>query len=88
MASRRTITQAQAVRYRAGSRAVKSVVAALEKCWAEVNAPAGKRLAQSRVLGELVPVLHEHGEVGRGHRGKDARQCPRPPATAGWPSLG
>ena len=59
MASRRTITQAQAVRYRAGSRAVKSVVAALEKCWAEVNAPAGKRLAP--ILGGLVPVLRQPG---------------------------
>ena len=29
---------------------------------------------QSGVLGELVPVLREHGEVGRGHRGEDARQ--------------
>jgi hypothetical protein len=31
------------------------VVGALEKCWAVVNAPAGKRLAP--ILGELVPVL-------------------------------
>lgn len=73
MASRWAITQAQAVRYRSGSRAVKSVVAALEKCWAVVNAPAGKRLAQSGVLGELVPVLREHGEVGRG---TPRRGCP------------
>ncbi len=36
------------------------VVAALEKCWAVVNAPAGKRLAP--ILGELVPVLGQHGE--------------------------
>ena len=31
------------------------VVAALQKCWAVVNAPAGKRLAP--ILAELVPVL-------------------------------
>ena len=37
------------------------VVAALEKCWAVVNAPAGKRLAP--ILGELVPVLPQHGEL-------------------------
>lgn len=37
------------------------VVAALEKCWAVVNAPAGKRLAP--ILGELVPVLRQHGEL-------------------------
>lgn len=104
MASRRAITKAQAVRYRSGSRTVKSeildavcavtgfnrdyarralkaaltprvvkprtprppkydakVVAALEKCWAVVNAPAGKRLAP--ILGELVPVLRQHGEL-------------------------
>lgn len=97
MATRRSITKAQAVKYRAGSRAVKSeildvvcavigfnrdyarrvlqarvvkprtvkhdgrVVAALEKCWAVVNAPAGKWLAPS--LAELVPVLRRHGEV-------------------------
>jgi len=37
------------------------VVAALAKCWAVVNAPAGKRLA--RILGELVPVLLGHGDL-------------------------
>jgi hypothetical protein len=37
------------------------VVAALEKCWAVVNAPAGKRLAP--LLGELVAVLRRHGEL-------------------------
>ena len=37
------------------------VVAALEKCWAVVNAPAGKRLAP--ILGELVPLLRRHGEL-------------------------
>jgi len=38
-----------------------NVVAALEKCWAVLNAPAGKRLAP--MLGELVPVLRRHGEL-------------------------
>jgi hypothetical protein len=95
MATRKMITKAQAVRYRNGSRAVKSeildmvcavtgyhrdyarralrlaltprvvkaraprprkfdaeVVAALEKCWAVANAPAGRRLAP--LLAELV----------------------------------
>ena len=104
MATRKTITKAQAVRYRNGSRAVKSeildmvcavtgyhrdyarralrlaltprvvkaraprprkfdaeVVAALEKCWAVANAPAGKRLAP--LLAELVPVLRHYGEL-------------------------
>jgi hypothetical protein len=37
------------------------VVIALERCWAVVNAPAGKRLAP--ILGELVPVLRGHGEL-------------------------
>ena len=37
------------------------VVAALEKCWAVVNAPAGKRLAP--MLAELVPVLRRYGEL-------------------------
>ena len=37
------------------------VVAALEKCWAVLNAPAGKRLAP--MLGELVPLLRRHGEL-------------------------
>jgi hypothetical protein len=37
------------------------VVAALGKCWAVLNAPAGKRLAP--MLGELVPVLRRHGEL-------------------------
>jgi hypothetical protein len=37
------------------------VVAALEKCWAVLNAPAGKRLAP--MLAELVPVLRAHGEL-------------------------
>ena len=36
-------------------------VAALEKCWAVVNAAAGKRLAP--LLGELVAVLRGHGEL-------------------------
>jgi hypothetical protein len=105
MATRKTITKAQAVRYRNASRAVKSeildvvcavaghhrdyarralrlaltprvvkalagrspkydseVVAALEKCWAVANAPAGKRLAP--LLSELVPALRRHGELG------------------------
>jgi len=104
MATRKTITKAQAVRYRMGSRAVKSeilyvvcavtgyhpdyarralrtalkprevkaraprppkydaeVVAALEKCWAVANAPAGKRLAP--LLAELVPVLRRYREL-------------------------
>jgi len=38
------------------------VVAALEKCWAVANAPAGKRLAP--LLAELVPVLRRYGELG------------------------
>jgi hypothetical protein len=37
------------------------VVAALEKCWAVVNAPAGKRLAP--LLSELVAVLRAFGEL-------------------------
>jgi hypothetical protein len=37
------------------------VVAALEKCWAVLNAAAGKRLAP--VLAELVPVLRGFGEL-------------------------
>jgi hypothetical protein len=99
MANRKAITRAQAVKYRSGSRAVKSqildsvcavtgwnrdharralrealrpraaraplydadVVAALSKCWAVANAPAGERLAP--LLADLVPVLRRHGEV-------------------------
>jgi len=38
-----------------------NVVAGLEKCWAVVNAPAGRRLAP--LLGELVPLLRRHGEL-------------------------
>jgi len=37
------------------------VVTALEKCWAVLNAPAGKRLAP--MLSELVPLLRRHGEL-------------------------
>ena len=37
------------------------VVAALQKCWAVVNAPAGKRLAP--ILAEVVPLLRGHGEL-------------------------
>ncbi len=37
------------------------VVAALGKCWAVLNAPAGKRLAP--MLSELVPLLRRHGEL-------------------------
>ena len=37
------------------------VVAALGKCWAVLNAPAGKRLAP--MLAELVPLLRHHGEL-------------------------
>ena len=37
------------------------VVAGLEKCWAVLDAPAGKRLAP--MLGELVPLLRRHGEL-------------------------
>src|SRR5260370_34119428 len=37
------------------------VVAALEKCWAVLNAPAGKRLAP--MLAELVPLLPRHPEL-------------------------
>ncbi len=104
LATRKAVTRAQAVRYRSGSRAVKSeildavcavtgfnrdyarrvlkqalrprvvrtrpprqptrgpnVVAALGRCWAVANAPAGKRLAP--VLVELVPVLRRYGEL-------------------------
>jgi hypothetical protein len=104
MATRKAITKAQALRYRSGSRAVKSqildavcavtgyhrdyarralrralmprvvkpraprpprydaqVVAALEKCWAVANAPAGKRLAP--LLVELVAVLRRYREL-------------------------
>ena len=45
------------------------VVAALEKCWAVENAPAGKRLAP--ILAELVPVLRRYGEL-------DIDEAPRP----------
>jgi hypothetical protein len=38
-----------------------TVVGALEKCWAVLNAPAGKRLAP--MLDELVPVLRRFGEL-------------------------
>ncbi len=38
-----------------------NVVAALQKCWAVLNAPAGKRLAP--MLGELVRLMREHGEL-------------------------
>src|SRR3954454_10430930 len=39
----------------------RGVVAALGKCWAVLNAPAGKRLAP--MLAELVPLLRRHGEL-------------------------
>jgi hypothetical protein len=104
MATRKEITRAQAVKYQAGSRTVKSdildtlcevtgfhrdyarralraalvpravtaraprapkydanVVAALEKCWAVLNAPTGKRLAP--MLPELVVLLRQHQEL-------------------------
>jgi hypothetical protein len=38
-----------------------NVVAALEKCWAVLNAPAGKRLAP--MLAELVVLLRRHHEL-------------------------
>jgi hypothetical protein len=38
------------------------VVAALEKCWAVANAPAGKRLAP--LLSEMVRVVRRFGELG------------------------
>ena len=37
------------------------VIGALEKCWAVLNAPAGKRLAP--MLAELVPLLRRYGEL-------------------------
>src|SRR5512142_2576762 len=37
------------------------VVAVLQKCWAVLNAPAGKRLAP--MLAELVPLLRHHHEL-------------------------
>jgi hypothetical protein len=37
------------------------VVAALQKCWAVLNAPAGKRLAP--MLAEVVPLLRHHHEL-------------------------
>ena len=39
----------------------RGVVAALGKCWAVLNAPAGKRLAP--MLAELVPLLRRYGEL-------------------------
>ena len=59
----RAALQPQPVRARA-ARAPKyapRVVAGLEKCWAVLNAPAGKRLAP--MLGELVPLLRRHREL-------------------------
>ena len=59
----RAALRPQPVRPR-GPRAPKydpKVVAALEKCWAVLNAPAGKRLAP--MLAELVPLLRRHGEL-------------------------
>src|SRR5664279_5662955 len=38
-----------------------TVVSALEKCWAVLNAPAGKRLAP--MLAELVPLLRRYREL-------------------------
>src|SRR5664279_3077655 len=44
------------------------VIGALEKCWAVLNAPAGKRLAPMLaelvpLLAELVPLLRRYGEL-------------------------
>jgi hypothetical protein len=104
VATRKAITRSLAVRYRDGSRVLKSdildtvcgvtgyhrdyarralrralkprvvtarvarapkydarVVGALEKCWAVLNAPAGKRLAP--MLAELVPLLRRYREL-------------------------
>jgi len=59
----RAALEPQPVRARAprAPRYDPKVVAALEKCWAVLNAPAGKRLAP--MLGELVPLLRRHGEL-------------------------
>lgn len=59
----RTALKPQPVRKRA-PRTPKydpDVIRALEKCWAVLNAPAGKRLAP--MLAELVPLLRRHGEL-------------------------
>lgn len=45
------------------------VVGALQKCWAVLNAPAGRRLAP--MLGELVPLLRRHGELDLDDRAAD-----------------
>jgi hypothetical protein len=50
-----------AVRARRAPTYDPGVVAALGKCWAVLNAPAGKRLAP--MLAELVPLLRRHGEL-------------------------
>ena len=44
-------------------------VAALTKCWAVLNAPAGKRLAP--MLAELVPLQRRHGELDLDDAGAD-----------------
>src|SRR4051794_35231536 len=59
------------------------VVAALAKCWAMLNAPAGKRLAP--MLAELVPLLRRHGGAGPrrpggGAAGRDVGGHDRPQA--------
>jgi hypothetical protein len=59
----RAALKPQPVRVRAPRRPKydPEVVAGLEKCWAVLNAPAGKRLAP--MLAELVPLLRRHGEL-------------------------
>jgi len=60
----RAALQPRPVAVRAPTRTPKydpGVVAALGKCWAVLNAPAGKRLAP--MLAELVPLLRRYGEL-------------------------
>jgi hypothetical protein len=66
------------------------VVAALGKCWAVLNAPAGKRLAPMLAeLVELVPLLRRYGELDLDDAAAGLLPgcwwgCRRPRSTASW----